>query len=301
MSGMYTSVLLLDVFSYTASMSLLSWRRSTGLLSQMRLRGLKPDVVCFSSTLSADEALPWQQASKILGAMSLQGVLTNEVCCNAATAALGQQWEVALAAFQVWQAWLSLSLVSIVSELRGAWTRCLELVTKTQERQSVFSKGALMMELQMQQQWHLALSQFQFATLGGLKPDSYLRSLSVTAPASARMWETSLKKLCHFRSSYAFGPVIVHILGTTCCGVAVHLPVHLQSWDPRFCCFSKEFALCCLAQQDRHIPSQDGSRMFSALLTACGKTIAWQAALILVDAGISACFSPIQSDTRIGA
>ena len=50
---------------------------------------------------------------------------------------------------------------------------------------------------------------------------------------------------------------------------------------------SEEVGIDCLARQARPFRMVDESRVFSALLVACGEHLAWQAAVALLDAGIS--------------
>ena len=196
LSSAFAPTMLPDLFSYSATMTSLPWHRSVELLCHLPLWGMRPDVVCFSSALSGDEALPWQQAGRVLWLMSSQRVVANKVCGNSAMKALGRQWVLALEMFRVWHR-RPLKLSSLISELHGEWARCLQLLVEAREYKDVFSMGAAMMELQTQQQWHLALGLVQQAVLHNLQPDSYVQSLSMTAPIAHGMWETREPKALH--------------------------------------------------------------------------------------------------------
>ena len=191
MDDVSASSLLLDVFSYSPAMASESWRRSTGLLGEMEIRGLRTDMVCYSSVLAAGGTLPWQHAGQILSAMSLRRLAGNQACLKAATAALGHRWEVALAPLASWHQWGRLNPARLISQIRGTWATCLQLV-EMHARGDVFGIGAALMEFQTQQQWQLALGLFQQTVHGSLEPDSYLRSVTITAPAAQGMWATKL-------------------------------------------------------------------------------------------------------------
>ena len=196
MSSVFNSAMRLDMYSYSSTMTSCSWRRSFSLLCRMGLSGVRPDVVCYSSALSSFESTDsdWQHAGSALSMMFLRRVAINEVCGNAAIKALDPQWRVALemsaSAFTGLK--LAKGVASLISERHdGMWPGCLALLEMHGNR-DVFSIGAAMMELQMQQEWHLALNLLQQAFFRSVQADGYVHSLAVVT-ASTRTWETQLR------------------------------------------------------------------------------------------------------------
>ncbi|CAE7329593.1 rluD [Symbiodinium microadriaticum] len=192
MSSVFNSAMRLDMYSYSSTMTSCSWQRSFSLLGRMGLSGVRPDVVCYSSALSSFESTDsdWQHAGSALSMMFLRRVAINEVCGNAAIKALDPQWRVALemsaSAFTGLK--LAKGVASLISERHdGMWPGCLALLEMHGNR-DVFSIGAAMMELQMQQEWHLALDLLQQAFFRSVQADGYVHSLAVVT-ASTRTWE----------------------------------------------------------------------------------------------------------------
>eukprot|EP00439_Symbiodinium_sp_Y106_P079203 s1820_g17.t3 len=205
MSCLFISTMRLDVYSYSATMTSFSWRRSFRLLGQMGLSVVRPDVVCYSSALSSFESgdsTDWQHAGSALSVMFSQRVTINEACSKAAIKALSPQWRVALEmseASALKGLKLDKGVASLVAERHdGMWPGCLTLL-ETPESRDVFSVGAAMMDLQMQQEWHLALDLFQQASFRSVQADSYVHSLNVVT-ASARSWELGVA--CFAQSDY---------------------------------------------------------------------------------------------------
>ena len=274
----------LDVYSYSATMTSFSWRRSFRLLGQMGLSVVRPDVVCYSSALSSFESgdsTDWQHAGSALSVMFSQRVTINEACSKAAIKALSPQWRVALEmseASALKGLKLDKGVASLVAERHdGMWPGCLTLLEMPESR-DVFSVGAAMMDLQMQQEWHLALDLFQQASFRSVQADSYVHSLNVVT-ASARSWETQLNALDSLLDQTSIGfETVVASVGQ-----------------------SQELGVACFAQSDYYMTVADASRSFSTLLAASGEQLAWQAALTLMAVGPSAKSCRVVRFTKLNA
>jgi pentatricopeptide repeat domain-containing protein 1 len=181
------------------------WEKALVIFSDMKLRGIEPDIVVYSAVIAAlEKGGQWEQALALFTEMRQRGKRPDVVACTTVISALGKgaQWKKALRLFgemgrdgvapnvQTYSA-----LISALDK-GGQWEKALALLDEMSAEgvvPNVVTYGALISSVCKAGRWRRALALFGVMKEGGVRPNLVVYSAVIDAVGKGGRWEQALR------------------------------------------------------------------------------------------------------------
>ena len=288
------------------------WERALALMSEMRERGVEPNMITYSAAISAcEKSSQWEHALELLSEMQEHELKPDVIAYSAAISACekGSQWERALELIdKMRQKGVEPNVITYNAAISACakgsqWARALELLSEMRQHgiePNVVTYNAAISACEKGSQWERALELLSEMRERGVEPDVITYNAVISACVKGSQSERTLELLSEMRERGVEPDVITYSAAISSCEKASQWERALEllsemrerGVEPDVITYSAAISACEKGSQvERALELMDTMRQkgvepnvvtYNAAISACAKGSRWVRALELM-------------------